>query len=1074
MKINVSRLSVYSFLAMAAMLFSAQVANAKMVILDNTDTTDDWVIAADRGATGLLRVADGPEKGLKGIWLNYNLVGGKWLNYGKEYRKNLSEAKSLVFWLKSQGNYTFEIKMVDLSGATYGVKIPGGTDVPEWKRVVLPISQMIYLGNGSNPGLDLQNIKGLYFAVSVGQESDAGKGGLIISQIQYSTDALPADLPAIKVTHTNVQPTYNVPLAANPEAQSVGVSQPGKPVDIGMPTTWRKNADKGASLNLTFGETPDKTPSIQAGFTWGRRAIPGVQEETGTWVSFARDLNMNLSEMRNIVFFIKSTGANANLEVKITDNNNCTYGKVYPNGSSVSNWTQFVISRRDLNYMWGGDGSGKFDWANVTGIEFGLSRSTDSRDTGAFFISNIRMESALTVPKFRGPEGEAPESVEAGVSSGRIKVPLDDFTDLNPTNRYFIVGGDESTLALLSSRIVFEADYSMDMRYGLSTTRPTGSWIEAQRRFTPTLNWTGVEAVKIWVRGDSSNNIFRVSVVDGDNNVWVADNTEVLSSGEWYLVSMPIDSFALYNEIALPPKSRSSKQLKDSLGSIRQVSLGVVSQPDKNSSAQGEMFVENLYLVGQGINQAKAVPLESRVSIGQGFPLKNWNIGGTSETFYDTMPNIGSVMSQGLSFTLTGNFEKFSVAGQLQTNSTFGNETNTFAGESDNMRSQSGTVVGPNTAITLLSPLPGISDMVVGNLYFAGSENIFANDNFYGGWEFKGLMAEGNINKITHHTYFMKGAPNSYIVAGQYGYTLDQLNLNLTGTYFNDEPFVSGATHQLDDDKAFLMDANQKVTISSVADINLRGQFGYDWYQKYWSNATGQPIDYREGGEFFQGEANFSELANIFWPGLSLTGTYRYVEPGFKPTLRQNPGSWDVEVGDQKLYQGRVYQKILSFWTSATYYKMTRLSNAAQGRENSQFAVGFIDGTSLDLTLTQEFRTRQYDYLDDRWVVNSLTPSLVEDFKQNDTQFYVGYHLSGRMLISENVEYVDTQMISTPDVKYKNYFFITKVAYYPAPNMTFTIENKFSGFGRSADIPVITGDPSTYYQYTWMKLDLTF
>jgi len=331
MKINVFRLSVYSFLAMAAMIFSAQAADAKMVILDNTDTTDDWVIAADRGATGLLRVADGPEKGLKGIWLNYNLVGGKWLNYGKEYRKNLSEAKSLVFWLKYQGNYTFEIKMVDLSGATYGVKIPGGTDVPEWKRVVLPISQMIYLGNGSNPGLDLQNIKGLYFAVSVGQESDAGKGGLIISQIQYSTDALPADLPAIKVTHTNVQPTYNVPLAANPEAQSVGVSQPGKPVDIGMPTTWRKNADKGASLNLTFGETPDKTPSIQAGFTWGRRAIPGVQEETGTWVSFARDLNMNLSEMRNIVFFIKSTGANANLEVKITDNNNCTYGKVYPN-----------------------------------------------------------------------------------------------------------------------------------------------------------------------------------------------------------------------------------------------------------------------------------------------------------------------------------------------------------------------------------------------------------------------------------------------------------------------------------------------------------------------------------------------------------------------------------------------------------------------------------------------------------------------------------------------------------------------------------------------------------------------
>jgi hypothetical protein len=154
---------------------------------------------------------------------------------------------------------------------------------------------------------------------------------------------------------------------------------------------------------------------------------------------------------------------------------------------------------------------------------------------------------------------------------------------------------------------------------------------------------------------------------------------------------------------------------------------------------------------------------------------------------------------------------------------------------------------------------------------------------------------------------------------------------------------------------------------------------------------------------------------------------------------------------------------------------MDRVSNSKQHRDSTQVSIGFIDGASMDITLTQEFRTREYTYLLERYTVNGKTVSYTEDQKERRTAFYVGYHLSGQVIISENLEYVDTTLISDSDIRYKNLFATTKIAYNPAPNLTLTLENKYSGYGRQQDVPVISSaDTSTYYQYTWVKLNLTF
>jgi hypothetical protein len=1051
-----------SLLSLVCISGSAWAAASKLVMLDKTDTTDDWIVNTDLTATGYITVTDGPEKNEKAVRLIYDLSGGKWVNLGKEYRKNIAGAKALVFWFKSQGPYTLEIKIADLSGTTYGIKIPGGTDVPEWRKFVVPLADMTYLWGGTSHVLDLQNIRGIDFAASVPEEGNGGPGNFMLCQIQYSLDVIPADLPKPKKT-------------AKPAAPVVkgAASRKGK-VDIGGETDWRKFSDKGASVSLAFGEGPTKEQrSVQANYTWGQRKIAGVQEETGTWVAFNRDINMDLSEMRNIVFMCKGTGAIANVEVKVIDKDNCTYGKSYSNGSSLYTWSQFVVSRSDLNYMWGGDGSGKFDWSNVARLEIALSRTNDSRDTGSFAIADIRMESAVTVPKFKGVEGEVPPE-EKTTEPGRVNVTLDDFTDLNPTNRYYVEVGDDSTLQLFSSRVTFETDYSMDLRYQLLSNRPTGSWVQAERRFSPPLNWTGAEELKVWVRGDSSKNILRFTVIDGDNNLWVADNKEVLVSGDWFLVTMPMDSFTLYRELDLPVKS--NKKMKDSLNAIQQLGIGIVSQPDKASRAQGEIYIENLYLVGRGLNKARAVPMMAKAPIGLALPLKNWNIGGTSETFLDTVPNTGSNLTQNLSFKLTGNFEKFSVLGEIRLDSTFGNDPDTF-------RSKDAVLAAPNLAVTLLNPLDGVSDIMLGNLWFNANPNIFANDNQYGGWDFKGMLVEGWLGKINHHTYFIKNAPESYTLAGQYGFTQDQFNASLIGTYYNDEPFIMNATRKLWDDSALLADLNQKVSLPGIFDINLRGQFGYDWYQKYWDSSTQTFADERDNGALFMGELNFAELSNIFWPGLSLTGQYRYVDTNFKPVLRQAPGYWDMEFGDQKGYLLRLYQSILGMYLSAEYLKINRLSTSSSYREGTRFSVGYNNWSSMDLTVTEEFWSKVYNYSDPRYLLNgsigSTTPGnipalLFEDWRETDTTLYAAYHLSGNFLISENIQFKDINRFDD-NTHYTEMYTLSKVAYYPAPNLTFSIENKFSRFGRQQDVPVI--DPNniySLYQYTWVKLDLTF
>lgn len=1063
----------WSVLGLAGIwLLAASPAAARLVTMDAMNNPKDWEVAKDNTAIGNIEPIQGPG-GLNALDLRYELIGGSWIAYYRKLPNGTPGLKAILFQYRGQGVNNFEIKVTDASGATFGTHIPQGTNVKDWTKVVVPADSLEYLWGGTTKTLNNDNIRKFEFTVSL---NSGGMGRVQVAELQYSTEPMASTLPK----ESKAAPAPAAAAAPAPAAASAAPVRDTKPwppastIVITSEKQWQTYVDQGASLRMSSVEGPQPgQKGVQAIYTWGLREIPGVQQQTGAWLAMVTEVKMDLTEVRGLSFMYRNTGAVTNLEVKLHDQTGCVFGRVIPSGNAMSVWSLMTVPRADFKYLWGGDGSGRFDWGHVKQVEIALSRAGDARDSGTFTFSDIRFESAAMTAR---PQTPAPEEGRAAAAdtrtpaeiaeaaAGQIKVTLDDFTDLNPANRYYVIPRDDSTLALEASRITFASDYSMKLRYILSSNRPNGSWVEAQRRFSPPLDWTGVDAVRLWVRGDGSRNVFRFTVTDGDGNAWVYADEDVLASTEWFLVSMPIEQFKPFKDVY--QRVEVTGTLRAHLQSIRSMSIGVASQPRRSSLDRGEIYVETLYLVGR-FNAARAVPLSDRPPVGIAVPLKNWNIGGVSNTISETTPKAGNSLTQNLVLKVNGNFEKVSVLGEVRLDAVFGDQY-------DRIRSKDAAVISPNLNISLLNPIEGINYVMVGNLWFNSSPAIFANDNLYGGWGFKGALLEGFIERFHHRTYYLKHAANTYSLAGHYDYNYGGFNASLIGTYYNQSPFVPEATKLEQDDKSFLLDLSQRVTAPGLPAVVLRAMGGYDWYQQYWDASRQQALDLRKGGEYLKAEVNLTELESLLWPGLSLTALYRYVSPEYKPPFRQHPGYWDIEFGDQKGANFKLYQTLSGAYASVEYDKINRLSDPDEYRERTVASIGYNNWASLDISLSQEFATKIYHYTDLRYLIDGLPATFDDNKYESNTTLYLAYHLGGSFVLSEWMQFKRNRIRTTEERFYET-FSTTRLTYYPAINLAVSLENKFSHYGPTSDQPI--SDPSDPYaqdDYTRIRIDLTF
>jgi len=180
-----------------------------------------------------------------------------------------------------------------------------------------------------------------------------------------------------------------------------------------------------------------------------------------------------------------------------------------------------------------------------------------------------------------------------------------------------------------------------------------------------------------------------------------------------------------------------------------------------------------------------------------------------------------------------------------------------------------------------------------------------------------------------------------------------------------------------------------------------------------------------------------------------------------------------------------LYQNIGGAFLSAEYGKFDRLSRRDSEEDNQPkkstgygektiLSVGYNNWASLDVALTQEWNTKVYHFTNERYLYEGSFQQIHDDKNESNTTLYVAYHFSGTFVLSEWMQFKRNQLRQT-DERYNELLSTTRLTYYAATNIAFSLENKFSHFGPFKSTPTINPvDPYAADDYTRIRIDLTF
>ena len=229
--------------------------------------------------------------------------------------------------------------------------------------------------------------------------------------------------------------------------------------------------------------------------------------------------------------------------------------------------------------------------SSLDNVSFGFN---DASGAGRIYFGNL---------KFMGAAG--PSAADAATPSTLVSKSLvDGFERTSPADAYKSFQSDDASLTLSSSRVVHDGDYAMEMDYNFSTVKLMGSWVSAVRNFREPLDWTGAQEVKIWVKGDGSENVFRLRFTEESGEAWEYLDKQVLRSTKYVLLSIPVEKFRL--------QAATRKDGRLDLSRIVSFQLDILSPPDQLSSdakvTSGQVIVDQMYLVGERLLAAQSAP----------------------------------------------------------------------------------------------------------------------------------------------------------------------------------------------------------------------------------------------------------------------------------------------------------------------------------------------------------------------------------------------------------------------------------------------------------------------------------
>lgn len=644
---------------------------------------------------------------------------------------------------------------------------------------------------------------------------------------------------------------------------------------------------------------------------------------------------------------------------------------------------------------------GGLDLASLDNFSVGFGE----KRKGRVYIDNIAFEGA------------------AASADGALvnKVVVDGFDRTNPTQAYRVFTGDQSSLSLASSRVLFDGDYSMELQYQFSTNRPWGTWVAAQRTPAEPLNWTGVDEIKIWVKGDGSDNQFRFRFTEGDGEMWEYVEKTALSSTRWTLVGMPLKAFKIVGQ---PPKGT-----PPDVAAVKAYELALLSPTSAGTSGAkvtaGRVQIDLLYVTGERLSSGVIVPTAvptPGAPAGAGIPAPkfqglaagNVDFSLLAYTEYFFTPEEKSAVNHYAKLTTTGKLGNFSARVEFGSTSQEFGQASTFVGSSVTATTNRFPLVeAPSFQVFINNLHPSVSLVTLGNLFVDYSPDLFAP--VFG---FKGAEVQGDVDRLNYQGFLIKHSVNAFTGGARAMYYLPRLKLSAYAVYWEQngrqsnassvsggslQPAANGAVLKLErlaQDMTYHLQADTRVLNDRLRLVSLYG------YNAYRQNATGDFTDpfnpvfsqfvdpaYLAGGHLWRHRAEwYGALDRLGWRGLDLAYAYRDIGTGYKPHYRQVPVYYDDTDSDQWGHNVRAVQRRGGWTLSAEYDTMRRHSDAAYFRHKFLWGVGHYGHRGLDVSLTQDYRRETYRFTSDR---SAFTTDKNE--KVIGTEIYVRAQLSPKI-----------------------------------------------------------------------------
>jgi hypothetical protein len=561
-----------------------------------------------------------------------------------------------------------------------------------------------------------------------------------------------------------------------------------------------------------------------------------------------------------------------------------------------------------------------------------------------------------------------PESGELGVAV------IDDFEATNPYGFYTVKALDSSSASLYVSHKAKVDGAAMQVNYSLSTTRSSPSKVEITREPALT-DWSNITELQMWVKGDASGNIFKIFIIDDDEEVYEYEDHNILLNDVWTEFRAPLESFVLTTRGIIGNKVID-------LGNIRYV--GYVIEGRTPEAISGIISVDDL--VGAGADLPKRA--STKVGLPKGRVKVTTNL--TAISRFRSTPENNSEWFNIFTVKLAGQAANYSAYIELSPDN---DSSEAGRGITDNESASypvSGLGLGSNWVntpavgqanflITASDPIQYLSSLQIGRLWVDYGDYVYSPR-----WGYEGMQGEGKINKnFEYHGFIIKHIYD----AATYG---TRLNMKYAGfesrlmyVYSNimgrrstdatDASTVSSSptdkkTVKISDDAVMYFEAQRKFGNALV----LKGVYAADTYKQdaYASlSSYSDPVYLGPMPNHAKiNETDFLKIGRMELyplPGSAIHFEYRDIGDKYLPRWRVDRNNYDNDRSNQKGTSLYVSQDIpWGFTLSGLAVDIKRKANDAYYKHSRRGGIAHKPFRGVEASFTREYLD-DYNYHDE-------------------------------------------------------------------------------------------------------------